>query len=261
MPRSATYRQPVSRQLPQQNRLGIQCAAYGATEFKAVPGRNVLLFSDSVVYGGNAYRQQERLGPKLQALMQGRGSIWRIAAGSWALRNELAYLRLYPQVLAQVDQVVFVLNSGDFGEASSWSCELTHPRFGLPWRSGNCSISMFTRSKSVVRCPLACRCSRVIWRQSCERFLPRTLARPALCCIPTVLKLLPRRWRLPTVPAAGRCWARPVRQMWCEWRAIAAGVAANTKTVFTQRQKAIGCWPPFWPARSIQSDWPVGVIA
>lgn len=31
-------------------------------------------------------------------------------------------------MLARVDQVVFVLNNGDFGEASSWSCEATHPR-------------------------------------------------------------------------------------------------------------------------------------
>ncbi|MDI1246520.1 MAG: hypothetical protein PSV24_14100 [Rhodoferax sp.] len=52
-----------------------------------------------------------------------------ISAGSWALRNELAYLRLNPQVPASVSHIVFVLNSGDFGaEASSWRCELTHPR-------------------------------------------------------------------------------------------------------------------------------------
>jgi len=40
-----------------------------------------------------------------------------------------------------VDQLVFVLNSGDFGEASSWRCEYTHPsmatyylikRYGFP---------------------------------------------------------------------------------------------------------------------------------
>lgn len=33
-----------------------------------------------------------------------------------------------PQVPAQVDKVLFVLNSGDFAQASSWTCEATHPR-------------------------------------------------------------------------------------------------------------------------------------
>lgn len=95
------------------------------------PARDILLVGDSVVLGGNAYQQQDRLGPALQASAQhyARGGVvWPVAAGSWALRNELAWLRENPQVPAQVDQVVFVLNTGDFGEASSWSCEATHPR-------------------------------------------------------------------------------------------------------------------------------------
>lgn len=45
----------------------------GASEFKPGPGPNVLLIGDSLVYGGNSYRQQDRLGPSLQTLMQGTG--------------------------------------------------------------------------------------------------------------------------------------------------------------------------------------------
>ncbi len=56
------------------------------------------------------------------------GGLWPISAGSWALRNELAYLRVNPDVVTQIDALVFVFNSGDFAEASSWKCELTHPR-------------------------------------------------------------------------------------------------------------------------------------
>jgi hypothetical protein len=38
-------------------------------------------------------------------------------------------MRLNPQVPASVSRIVFVLNTGDFGaDASSWRCELTHPR-------------------------------------------------------------------------------------------------------------------------------------
>lgn len=102
----------------------------GAPGFEPDSERDVLLIGDSLVYGGNAYRQAERLGPSLQGNLQERGgaAVWPISAGSWTLRNELAYMRLNPQVPDNVKSIVFVLNSGDFGaEASSWRCELTHP--------------------------------------------------------------------------------------------------------------------------------------
>jgi len=93
------------------------------------PG-GVLLVGDSVVLGGNSYRDQERLGPLLQ---QALGKpVWPVSAGSWALRNELAYLRRNPDVVSGAEQIVFVLNDADFDQASSWSCEYTHPR-SSPW--------------------------------------------------------------------------------------------------------------------------------
>lgn len=42
----------------------------GAPAFAPNPLRDVLLVGDSVVYGGNAYRQLQRLGPTLQAQLQ-----------------------------------------------------------------------------------------------------------------------------------------------------------------------------------------------
>ncbi|MFZ3026968.1 hypothetical protein, partial [Rhodoferax sp.] len=44
----------------------------GAPAFKPDAARDVLLLGDSVVFGGNAYRQPERLGPALQAALQVR---------------------------------------------------------------------------------------------------------------------------------------------------------------------------------------------
>lgn len=99
----------------------------GASEFK--PNDTVvdtLLIGDSVVLGGNPYKQADRLGPQLQKIRG--GNVWPISAGSWGLRNELIYLNLHPDVVANVDELIFVLNSGDFAEASSWACEETHPR-------------------------------------------------------------------------------------------------------------------------------------
>lgn len=87
---------------------------------------DILLVGDSIVLGGNPLTQADRLGPQLQQVTS--NSIWTISAGSWALRNELAYLRSNQDVVKQVDAIVFVFNSGDFDEASSWKCEITHPR-------------------------------------------------------------------------------------------------------------------------------------
>jgi len=94
-------------------------------EFIPTKNRNILLVGDSVVLGGNSYRQEDRLGPQLNKI--GLGEIWPISAGSWALLNQLAWLKKNPEVVNIVDDIVFVLNSDDFSEASSWRCELTHP--------------------------------------------------------------------------------------------------------------------------------------
>lgn len=45
----------------------------GAPAFTPGPALDVLLVGDSVVYGGNGYRQPDRLGPALQAQLQQRG--------------------------------------------------------------------------------------------------------------------------------------------------------------------------------------------
>lgn len=87
---------------------------------------DILLIGDSIVFGGNTYRQSEKLGPQLETATG--TTVWPISAGSWSLQNELQWLRDNPDVVRSVSQIVFVLNSADFGEPTSWSSELTHPR-------------------------------------------------------------------------------------------------------------------------------------
>lgn len=98
----------------------------GAGPFTPGPGCNLLLVGDSIVLGGNGFDQPQKLGPQLEQLIACR--VWPISAGSWALLNELAYLDLHKaDVLPRVERIVFVSNSGDFGEPSVWSSEATHP--------------------------------------------------------------------------------------------------------------------------------------
>lgn len=98
----------------------------GSAAFEPDPRRfNILLVGDSIVLGGNPLNQSDRLGPQLEKLSGWQ--VWPVSAGSWALQNELAYLRTHPDVLQRVDAVAIVSNSGDFGEPSSWASPLTHP--------------------------------------------------------------------------------------------------------------------------------------
>ena len=97
-----------------------------AERFAPSTARDVLLVGDSVVYGGNPVRQENKLGPVLQH--QTGWHVWPLSAGSWALQNELIHVRRLPQAVRGADQIVFVLNSEDFAEPSSWANEFTHPR-------------------------------------------------------------------------------------------------------------------------------------
>lgn len=87
---------------------------------------DVLLIGDSIVLGGNAMDQPDKLGAVLSEI---NGKVyWPISAGSWALLNQIRYLQQHPEVLEQIDEFEFVVNSADFDQASSWACEVTHPR-------------------------------------------------------------------------------------------------------------------------------------
>lgn len=97
-----------------------------AEAFRPGPGRDVLLVGDSIVLGGNPLDQDEKLGPRLTRITGHRH--WPLSAGSWALLNEVHFLKRNMDVVEKSDALVFVLNSEDFAQASSWACDITHPR-------------------------------------------------------------------------------------------------------------------------------------
>lgn len=100
--------------------------------FQPGPERDLLLMGDSIVYGGPHYAEGERLGPLLEKHLPG-AKVWPVAAGSWAVRNQLAWLRRHPGVVRQVDDIVFVVTSEDLTPvAASWHCESNHPTH-RPW--------------------------------------------------------------------------------------------------------------------------------
>lgn len=54
--------------------------------------QDVLLIGNSIVMGGNPYRQADKLGPLLARQLGDHFAVWPIAAGGWTNVNESVYL-------------------------------------------------------------------------------------------------------------------------------------------------------------------------
>lgn len=98
-------------------------------EFFDTP-EDLLVVGDSIVWGGNPYRQEDKLPAQIQKAFAERQfeiAVWPIAAGSWAIVNEANWLIDHPEVLNATETLVFVVNAGDFGRPTSWRNPITHP--------------------------------------------------------------------------------------------------------------------------------------
>ena len=95
------------------------------TQFDPGPEVDLLLVGDSLVFGGTELDQRDRLGATISR--QSGVKVWPLAAGSWNLVNELRAVKRTAALRAEIDKVVFVVNSGDFDGPSHWENNNTHP--------------------------------------------------------------------------------------------------------------------------------------
>ena len=84
----------------------------------------ILLVGDSVVYGGNPLRQDDKLGPVMSRDLH--RPVWPLSAGGWALENELQAVLRNPDLL-KMPTIVWISNSGDYGEEERWRNRLSFP--------------------------------------------------------------------------------------------------------------------------------------
>jgi hypothetical protein len=105
----------------------VNAQSMGTSAWAPNGDKDVLLLGDSLVWGGNPLDQPQKLGPQLEGMLPG-WRVWPASAGSWAVLNEITYLTRHPEVVAEADQIVWILNTGDFINRTQWSSELTHPR-------------------------------------------------------------------------------------------------------------------------------------
>jgi hypothetical protein len=88
---------------------------------------NVLLIGNSIVMGGDRYRQEDKLAPQIQKRLGNQPLIWPIAAGGWTQVNEMVYLNRHPEVVAQADSFAWEYMSGGLSAAKQWPGEYVFP--------------------------------------------------------------------------------------------------------------------------------------
>lgn len=104
-------------------------------EFRPERHPSLLLIGDSLVWGGNNYLRDDRLGRILERTLGG-ASVWAVGAGSWSSWSEVEYMRRHPEAVRSCDDLVWILNSGDLDGRTRWSSELTHPTRRPLWATG-----------------------------------------------------------------------------------------------------------------------------
>lgn len=88
---------------------------------------NLLLIGNSIVMGGNVYDQPNKLGPLLQARLNGKVTVWPAAVGGWTTLNEMVYLRRNFDVIKTTKFFIWEYMNGGFSQLSPARSEYVFP--------------------------------------------------------------------------------------------------------------------------------------
>jgi hypothetical protein len=88
---------------------------------------DLLLIGNSIVMGGNPYRQKDKLTSQLQRLLGDRLTVWPMAVGGWNQANEAAYLARNPDVVENADYFAWEFMRGSLHGLTPWAGEYVFP--------------------------------------------------------------------------------------------------------------------------------------
>jgi len=98
---------------------------------------DILLVGNSVVLGGNAYNQPDKLAPIMQSQLSASCSVWPVAAGGWSTVNEFRYLDRQADVVSGADFFVWEYMAHQMDGLASWSRPTLHPLERPLWLTGH----------------------------------------------------------------------------------------------------------------------------
>ncbi len=93
----------------------------------SISPKNILLIGNSIIMGGNPFRQQDKLTPQLQARLGEKLFAWPLAAGGWTQVNEMVYLDRHPEITAKADYFAWEYMAGGLSQATPWQGEYVFP--------------------------------------------------------------------------------------------------------------------------------------
>jgi hypothetical protein len=97
---------------------------------------DILLIGNSVVSGGNAYDQSEKLTSRLQVKLGEQCPLWPIAVGAWTTVNATHYLQVHPDLIEGSDFFIWEFMTSQMDHANPWTGETRLPTNRPLWASG-----------------------------------------------------------------------------------------------------------------------------
>ena len=99
-----------------------------AEDFKPSDAIDIPVIGNSIIMGGNAYDQKDKIPPVLQNLLGAKYRIWPVAAGGWSNVNEAVYLKRHPEITRHADFFIWEVMYGGFSGPSTWRGEYVFPK-------------------------------------------------------------------------------------------------------------------------------------
>lgn len=88
---------------------------------------NVLLIGNSIIMGGNPFRQAEKLSSQIQMRLGPSAVVWPAAIGGWAQPNEVAYLNAHPEIVGSTDYIAWEYMGGGLSAPTPWAGQYVFP--------------------------------------------------------------------------------------------------------------------------------------
>lgn len=96
-------------------------------DYQPTDAIDVPVIGNSIIMGGNSYKQRDKVAPLMQKALGAEFNIWPVAVGGWTNVNEAEFLQKHPQIAANADMFVWEVMDGGFSQLSQWRGEYVFP--------------------------------------------------------------------------------------------------------------------------------------
>lgn len=107
-----------------------------AADFRPGQRTDILLVGNSVVSGGNAYDQPDKLTSRLQDRLGANCAVWPVAAGAWTTVNAVQFLQLNSDLAEKSDFFIWQFMTAQMDHANPWMSEARTPTSRPIWAAG-----------------------------------------------------------------------------------------------------------------------------